>query len=217
MMMEPSLPRLGLVCLLWSCAGLLAHPAYADDVEDEVAPTYAIQNRQYRLGHELSAMIGILPLNAFTKGLTVGGGYAYHFNELWAWEVAQVHYAIGLDTDLKRELIQNFQVQPTQVESIQLVGSSNLVIKPAYGKLAWFKSAVAHVELYFIVGPVFTRYQNPAVFRGGANAGVGLRFHMARHWSLRFDVRDYVILKLPGIANELHLGLSLAASFGGYD
>src|SRR4051812_41906337 len=94
------------------------------DSDDEPAASYAIQNREYKLAHEINATLGVLPLNAFTKGLTVGGGYTYHFNDFWAWEIAQFQYSFGVDTDLKKELLQNFQVQPTQVESVNFFGSS---------------------------------------------------------------------------------------------
>ena len=45
----------------------VASVARADD--DERAATYAVQNRKHRLGFEMSANLGTLPLNAFTSWL----------------------------------------------------------------------------------------------------------------------------------------------------
>ena len=89
---------------------LAAMKVKADEVGD--APIYAVQNRELRLKHELNAGIGLLPINAFVKGVTLGGGYTYHFNDLVAWEIVQLGYAFGVDTNLKQQLI-NGNVTPT--------------------------------------------------------------------------------------------------------
>src|SRR5262245_7662989 len=147
------------IALLVAAAAVYPSRAHADD-EDQ-APTFAVQNRQFNLGHELNAAIGVLPINAFHKGITFGGGYTYHFSDLWAWEVGQFLYVRSLDTDLKKELMQNFQVQPTQIEQIEYFGGSALVLKPLYGKFAWFNKSVIHAELFVVAGGAVAKYKNP--------------------------------------------------------
>jgi outer membrane beta-barrel protein len=191
---------------------LAAAPARADD--DEQVATYAVQNRRYRLGHELNFSLGVLPLNAFTKGLTVGGSYTYNFTDDVAWEVAQFIYSFGVDTDLKKQLEQNFTVQPTQIESLNYAASTNLILKPFYGKFAFFNRRVLHAEIFAALGGAFGKYVNPSVFRGGFDAGLGIRLHAARHVSVRLDVRDYVFFKGASPQNELFIALSLALAFG---
>ena len=183
---------------------------------DETAPTYAVQNRRFNLKHEINLEVGVLPINAFTKGLTLGGGYTYHFNDLWAWEIAQFHYAFGLDTSLKQQLVENFQVQPTQITSLNYFGSSSLVLKPLYGKLALSNRWVLHMEVYLDLGPAIGVYTNPQLLTFGLNAGGGFRFHLSEHVSLRLDFRDYTFFKGgTQTANEMYIGLGLAFSFGG--
>src|SRR5262249_15942945 len=149
------------------------------------------------------------------KGITFGGGYTYHFSDLWAWEVGQFLYVRSLDTDLKKELMQNFQVQPTQIEQIEYFGGSALVLKPLYGKFAWFNKSVIHAELFVVAGGAVAKYKNPELYRYGFQAGGGIRRHTGRYLSLRFDARDYGFFKGFSPQNELYLALSGALSFGG--
>jgi outer membrane beta-barrel protein len=195
---------------------LLSAPrvARAEDEEERTA-TYAVQNRQFRLGHELHIGGGVLPLDAFTKGLTVEGGYTIHFSDGFAWEVGQFIYSFDLDTGLKQELLDNFQVQPTQIETLRWIASSNLVFKPLYGKFAWRNRSVVHLELYFVLGGGVGQYENPGVLRGGFSVGGGLRLHVSRALSFRFDARDHGFFKgLSAPENELHIGLGMSLAFG---
>jgi outer membrane beta-barrel protein len=187
----------------------------ASAADDDDAAAYAVQNREYRLGHELHAGIGTLPLNAFSKGFTVGGGYTYHFNSLWAWEIAQFEYSIGIDTGLKKQLLDNFQVQPTQIESVSYIGSSTILFKPFYGKLAAVNRSVIHMEIFLALGGAFAHYQNPDAYRFGFDAGAGIRFYLGEHFSFRLDVRDYTFFNGTKPESELYLGLAAALSFGG--
>jgi outer membrane beta-barrel protein len=182
--------------------------------QEEDADSYAIQNRQFKLKHEINIVGGVLPLNAFVKGITVGGGYTFHFTDMWAWEIAQFHYSFGVNTDLQRELLENFQVQPTQIESINFFASSNLVWKPFYGKFAALNRGVVHAELFFMLGPAFARFLNPGAFRFGFDAGAGLRLHLVEHLSMRLDVRYMLFVRPPSVVSELHVTLGLAISFG---
>ena len=204
------------LCLLATLAPLCAPvPAAADDRADQVPATFAIQNRQYVIRHELHVAVGVLPINAFTKGVTVGGGYTFHFNNVLAWEIAQFNYSLSVDTSLKKDLLENFQVAPTRLDALDLFASSAVVFKPFYGKLALLNRTVVHLELFFVLGPAVGKYakeKDPSV---GFTAGAGLRFHVARHFSLRLDVRDDWFSKAASLANELHVSLSGALTFGG--
>ncbi|MCC6809074.1 MAG: outer membrane beta-barrel domain-containing protein [Deltaproteobacteria bacterium] len=183
--------------------------------QEEDADSYAIQNRQFKLKHEINVVGGVLPLNAFVKGITVGGGYTIHFTDMWAWEIGQFYYAFGVETDLRRELLDNFQVQPTQIESINYFFSSNIIFKPFYGKFAALNRSVIHAELFFVLGPAVARFLNPGAFRVGFDAGIGLRLHLVEHLSMRLDARYMLFVRPPSVVSELHVTLGLAVSFGG--
>lgn len=199
---------------------VVCRPAYADsdDDADDVA-TYAVQRRLFRVGLELNAGVGMLPLNAFDKGFTVNGSVTWHFSSLWAWEIAQASYVLAqLDTGLKQQLMDNFSVQPTELSTPLFLGSSNLVFTPFYGKLAGMNHSVDHVELFFPIGLALGRYDNPGAFQEGLDVGLGLRWFVGPHVSLRADVRDFLLtpgFKNFSLTNELLIALGVSVAFGG--
>ena len=50
--------------------------------------------------------------------MTASGSYTLHFNDLFAWEVAQFFYSFGVDTDLENELLA-FDLKPTPFERVE--------------------------------------------------------------------------------------------------
>jgi outer membrane beta-barrel protein len=198
---------------------LLVSTASVARAEDE-APVYAVQNRQYPLGAEFNAAVGTLPMNAYSKGLTLGGGFTWHLSPSWAWEVIQFFYSFSFDTGLKQQLLENFAAQPTSAafDVVKYLGNTNLTVKPFYGKLAFLNGSILHAEIYFTLGFALANYAVSS-FLPGADGGAGIRFFAGRHFSLRVDVRDYAFLKgqvkALSVVNELYIGLGAALVFGG--
>lgn len=205
--------KLALLTLTLAGAG----PALADDeLDEEQVATYAVQSRLFRLGGELNVAAGMLPMNAFNKGLTIGGSFTYHFSNAWAWEVINGNYVYKqLDTGLKTELLENFDVQPTKIAAIDLMLSSSLVLKPFYGKLAVFNRRVIHAEVSVPLGLTLARYTNPQSYLPGPNLGVIFRVFMGPHTSVRIDVRENVLFNHWATRNELLVSLGLAFAWGG--
>ncbi len=208
-------PLLMVAILGTTCA--VCRTASADDADD--VATYAVQQRLFRVGLELNAGVGILPLNAFYKGFIVEGDVMYHFSTTWAWEIAQAAYVFAQsDTGLQQQLLNNFGVQPTQLISPSFLGSSNLVFTPFYGKLAGLNHSVTHLEIFFPIGPALGRYENPGEFQAGMDIGFGLRWFLSTHTSLRLDARDFLLtpsLSKFSLTNELLFALGLSVEFGG--
>lgn len=205
---------LGLLTLTFASAS----PAFADDdLDEEQVATYAVQSRLFRLGGELNVAAGILPINAFNKGLTVGGSFTYHFSNALAWEIINANYVYKqLDTGLKTELLDNFEVQPTEIAAIDLLMSSSLVLKPFYGKLAVFNRRVIHMELSIPAGITMGRYTNPQKYLVGPNVGLIARVFLSTHTALRIDVRENVLINSNwNTRNELHVSLGLSFAWGG--
>jgi outer membrane beta-barrel protein len=194
-----------------------ASPALADDeLDEEQVATYAVQSRLFRLGGELNVAAGILPINAFNKGLTVGGSFTYHFGNVLAWEIINASYVYKqLDTGLKTELLDNFEVQPTKIAAIDLMLSSSLVLKPFYGKLALFNRRVIHAEVSIPFGITLGRYINPQSYLPGPNVGLIVRLFLSTHTSVRLDVRENVLFNGWHTRNELLVSLGLAFAWGG--
>jgi len=204
-----------------AAAVALSRPAHAEeDVDTKRVETYVVQERVFRLGLELDAGLGILPLNAFSKGVLLEGGVTYHFTNMFAWEIAQGGYVVAnLDTGLKNQLLQNFGVQPTELSRANFLAGSNFVFTPFYGKLAGLNRSVDHIEIFFPIGVTLAGYQNSSnSVQGGLDLGFGLRWFLGPHTSLRIDARDYLLT--PGfsnfsLTNELLFAVGLSVAFGG--
>jgi outer membrane beta-barrel protein len=219
------LPRLKMMPgLLAALAALLictsSREARADEDQDaDQVATYAVQRRLFRLGLELTAGVGILPMDAFSKVFVADGAVTWHFSSAWGWEIVQGGYGfLKTSTGLKKELLNNFGVEPTQLPIADFLVSSNLVFTPFYGKLAGLNRSVNHVEIFFPFGIALGHYTNPASFREGLDVGLGLRWFLGSHTSLRVDARDYIVV--PGLSdltltNEILFALGLSVAWGG--
>ena len=206
-------PTLFASAIVW----LAASPAWAqDDLDEEQVAAYAVQSRLFRLGGELRVEAGFLPINAFNKGLTVGGSFTYHFSNSWAWEIIRGAWVYKqLDTGLKTELLENFNVQPTDISALDFILSSDLVLKPFYGKLTVFNRRVIHMELSVPFGVALARYNNPQAYLPGPNLGLIFRIFVNPHISFCADVRDHVFFNHWNTRNEVHVSLGLAFAWGG--
>jgi outer membrane beta-barrel protein len=194
--------------------------SWADgDVDSTRVETYVVQERLFRQGLELTANVGILPLNAFDKGFVVGGAVTYHFTNLWAWEIAQGGYVVAnIDTGLRTQLLNNFDVQPTELSRATFLVGSNVVFTPFYAKVAGLNRSIDHLEIFFPAGIAFAGYEDPTTYQGGLDLGLGVRWYLGTHTSIRFDARNYWLT--PGFKNfsvtdELLFTLGLSVAFGG--
>lgn len=205
--------------LLTSTTSREARGADDEDTDADEVATYAVQERKFRLGLELSAGAGILPMNAFNKGLLAEGALTWHLSSVLGWEIVQGGYVFAnASTGLKQELLDNFGVEPTQLPSASWILSSNLVFKPFYGKVARLNRGVSHIELFFPVGVALARYDNPGEYRQGVDVGLGLRWYLGPHTSLRLDARDYLVFPAFNnftLTNEIMISLGLSVAWGG--
>lgn len=197
---------------------LLAGPALAKQKQpewEESDKLPAVQNRLYRMEHELSLGVGVLPVDAFTKGAAFNGGYAWHINDLWAAE-ARFTYMRNLKTSLRDKLENNFGEPPSKFPTLLFYGELGAHFKPIYGKLSALNRSLIYGEIYLYLGAVVARMdggtatddepqgKGPRMAFGGA-PGFGLRGYLSKYFSLRFDFR-YLLLYSAG---EGHYPLAL--------
>lgn len=196
-------------------ASLPALPAAADSL-DEGGKLYAVQNKKHVVAHEFDFGVGVIPLDAFYKGVTTSLGYTYHFDDLWAWEAAHGTYSFNIDTSLRTDLERTFGVNPTEFGRLTFVGGTNVVIKPLYGKFVFLNDQLLYLELFTNAGPAVAIYENRGVFIGG-NLGVGARLFLSRFFSVRVDIRNYFLADpsgLEGTQYELHLQAGISLNLG---
>jgi outer membrane beta-barrel protein len=194
--------------------------AQAEELENP-GSILAVQERPYRLNHELSVGIGVLPLDAFYTGYTAHVAYSFHFTDTFAWQVGRFAYSYDIDTGLKASLLQNFGVLPTQYAQVNWIAGSDLVWSPLYGKWAFLNRSVIHFEGYLLGGLSVLDLTNQASgslpFKPGVNLGVGLRVFYSRRISFKLELANNIVFTSPSIMNVPTAQISAALNFGGTD
>lgn len=198
-------------------APLLLQPgqARADDDYgvDQKGQVIAVQQRPYRLVHEFTASAGVLPMDAFTKGLTLGAAYTLHFSDLWAWEALSFTYAFQTETQLEKTLSRRWSVAPTGEPELQLMIGSNVILSPSFGKLSLFNHSILQVSTFFSFGGGVIRFSDGN--RPFISAGPGLRMFWGKVVSTRLELRNIVAPDQPdGVDYEMHITLSVSFNFG---
>jgi outer membrane beta-barrel protein len=198
--------------------GLLSSLSYAQVEElENPGSVSAIQDRAYRMQHELNLSVGVLPLDAFFKGIYAQVGYTFHFSDAFAWQVGRAAYSYPVMTGLREQLQRDFGVLPTARDVVEYFVGSDLMWTPFYGKMAILNKAVVHGEMFFLLGASLFKYTT--AFRPGVNLGGGGRVFVSKWVSFRLDLTDTVIVPTGGGANNIFnvmtVTLSLAVNFGG--
>ena len=172
-------------------------------------PKRVVQNRRSVPTYEWTLAAGILPLDAFKKGLTAGGSLTIHQNHRWAWEALSVAYSFQLETDLEEQLQTFYSLQPTPFERVKLFALSNLVFKPLYWKGSWLNEKMAYGELLLVAGGGYGWLSQTS--RPAFDAGFAVKLLHENEFATRLDVRMISFFNAEDIHNELwvNLGFSL--------
>jgi outer membrane beta-barrel protein len=194
---------------------LLPLAAFAQEtVSDAPQSIEAIQARSYSLSNEIQLTIGVLPADAFTKGLVAGGGYTFHFTDHLAWNVAHGGYVYNVTTSLRDQLVRDFGAPSATFEQAQFFVGTDIVLKPFYGKSSVMNSGVIHFDTQILIGANLFRFQVGG-FAPSVNIGAGVRVFQNHYMSWRIDITDDVVIftKKPPL-NVPFLSLSLSFNFG---
>jgi outer membrane beta-barrel protein len=169
--------------------------AHAEDalVADpyELPKIVAVENKKFNPQYDVTAHLGILPIDAFYKALTVGVSYTHSFRSYLSWEVLNAEYAFPQDTNLKNDLLTHFSVRPAGIlDNIDYYGVTSLIYTPIYSKHLLFNDRVVHGEFSFLASTGLAKFSSgdSAVMYGG---GIILRFFKSQALSFKLDGRLY--------------------------
>jgi outer membrane beta-barrel protein len=209
--------RSALASALFWVMGVLLFAPLASQAQ-EAGRLLAVQQRKFRLTHELTLAGMFEPQDAFSKGLAPEAAYTFHLDDTFSWEVLRGGYVAQFDTGLREQLQRDFGVSPTANPVLQWYATSALEWSPLYGKFALSNAKVIHLEAFLTGGGALGRYTDNAM-QFGPLAGVGFRVYLSEVVSLRFDARDAVFIhkKATGgapINQALFLSLGLSFSLG---
>jgi outer membrane beta-barrel protein len=198
----------------FALSALAPSAARADELSDEVdadESVYAVQHRPIIRGHEFSASVGILPLDSLYKGLTIGVGYAYHFNSVIGWQIAHFRYSGNVDTPTVNDL-NALGFMATHTNQVTSLLDSSVLFKVLSGKMVLGKHRLSSAEITAIIGPAATVFSS-GVLDFGFNVGVGFRAYLSQYWSATLEVREYELFdsnpfKVNNVL-DVSLGISL--------
>lgn len=160
------------------------------------AKVVAVQDRAYTVNKEMSALVGVLPLDAFNKTIFGGASYTYAWKPQYSWELLNISAATNIATSLKTDLQEKFKVQPDESKPQGILDYPTSMVttqfnySPLYGKYLLFNEKVVHNELNFgITGGVINYKTQGAV----PIVGVGMmsRYFYSPESSFKFDARLY--------------------------
>jgi outer membrane beta-barrel protein len=180
----------------------------------------AVQNRKYRVEHELAAGIGTLPTDPYTKGLSLNGAYAWHLSDLWGIE-ANFSWIVNFTTSLRDKLEGNFSVPDQRFARFKMFGQLGGLFKPLYGKLALLNDRQVYGELflslYGVVAQMDGGRRTDTETRGkgqrlafGASPGFGIRGFISRYFSARLNLNWLIVVAESG---EVHTPLFINLQF----
>jgi outer membrane beta-barrel protein len=205
---------------------LLCLAPFAAQAQEELenpGVVLAVQDRTYRMQSELMLAIGVLPLDAFTKGISGEVSYTYHFSDSFAWQIGRFLYSYNVATGLQNQLTRDFGVNPTAFPQTNWIAGSDVMWTPIYGKFAWLNNSVAHFEIYGLLGLSVANQRISAdvasgttstQFLPGIDFGIGWRFYITKSVSLRFEVTDNLLFSSSGIQNIMVVQVGAAFNFG---
>lgn len=179
---------------------------------DAAEQVYAVQQKPLQRRHEFSASVGVLPLDALYKGITLGVGYTYHFDPLWAWQIAHFRYSFNVDTGTVQELTPRFDVVAARPPPVEYLLDSSIALKLLSGKSVLGQRRVVGAEVALLVGPAVAVLSSQQVVFG-LNAGLGLRAHLNRWFTANLEVREYELFQFRPSFGVTHvLDVSIGAS-----
>jgi outer membrane beta-barrel protein len=200
----------------WIKTASAAPPAAFYDLPKVVA----VQNRTYFLNHDLTAQLGWLPSDAFNKGYTVGLSYTTFFSDYLGWEVVNANYSFNSETNLKKDLLNNFGAAVENVgfdgvlDFVTYYFTTNIVYTPLYTKSLLFNKHITRGEVSFVFGAGGANFDASGI-RTLINAGLYLRFFTKADTSWKFDFRDFLYFeKSLGAVNSMSLMVGYSMQLG---
>lgn len=81
--------------------GTLCFAADANETDPfDLPQIVALENKKFNPYRDLTVQLGVMPLDAFYKALTLGISYTQGFTSYLSWEIFNAHIASENDTDL---------------------------------------------------------------------------------------------------------------------
>ncbi|MFZ3229798.1 MAG: outer membrane beta-barrel domain-containing protein [Pseudobdellovibrio sp.] len=170
----------------------------------------AVEGRMYDPKSDVTASVGLLPLDAFYKALTLGLSYNRNMGDSITWGIINAQAAFTSETSLKKDLLA-LQVQ-TQglLDYIRYYVTTDLIYTPIYGKNLLFNKSLLRTEMSLLASAGVVSF-NSGDMVPMAGMGGQIRFFSSESISYKFDTRVYYHIAANKSSNfVLNIGLGIS-------
>lgn len=189
-----------------------------DDIY-KIAKTVALESRDYGAQHEIGFHTGLIPSDAFNRGVLLGLQYQLRINSLFSWEALRASYIVTQETSLKKDL-ENSDIDLITtgfngpLDPSQSIISSNLVYSPIYTKGVFHNEILIHGEFGLNSGIGAIHFKENG-WRGIINLGLFLKLYTSFKNSVQIDFRNHIYNEdKQGLVNAYTLMFSYQWGFG---
>lgn len=210
------IPGILMLALGVSLSTVGSSAALAKERSDHIA---VIQERIYDKKHEITFEAGYIPSDFFDN-FPLGISYTYHFNETLGWEVVRLEGVASSEKDIVSQLEEDFQVEPTEFDSLKSMIHTSLVYKPTYGKDALLNKSVINHETMLTVGLGLASYETEFPEEASTSEtamvlsfGFGRKYFISKNFSFILQARDLITFKDDETENNVYLGVGLSYRF----
>ena len=182
----------------------------------------AIEERKYDRRFELGVGLGYFPSNAYNRYFSGSLSGFYKFSPSWGWEVFRFDAMREEETSLKRELLEEFNIEVQNKHfqgrflPMKSIIRTSLVWEPFYNKGLFMNSMLVYSNFSVLlnVGSVF--------YKGRSNqamTGIGglYKIFFGRSYALKIDMRQSFVFDADQqeITDFTELSVGLGYYFGG--
>lgn len=181
-----------------------------------IPKAYAVQNRKFTLGSQLTGYLGYMPMDSFTKGYQFGAAFTTYFSDFSGWEVVNANYVLDEDTGLKGDIldISGGQAAADKIPDFpEWMVTTNFVYTPIYTKNLFFNKNIVWGDLSFVSGGGIASYKEDDI-RPIANIGAILKFFLSEQTSFRVELREYLAFLSDGLEPFMALQVGYTYQFG---
>lgn len=196
---------------------ILPQQVFAEETDVFSIPkTYAVQNRKYVLGNQITGYVGYMPMDSFTKGVQIGAVYTTYFTDFTGWEMINANYVYNMDTGLKKDIL-DISGGTAAADKIpdfpEFIITTNFVYTPIYSKNLFFNKDVIWGDLSLVAGGGIANYERAGI-SPIANFGAIMRFFTSEQSSYKIELREYVGFVTGGAEPFMSINVGYTYQFG---